>query len=148
MKTGWISLILRLTAKLCLLLILISQILVFSSCFTSKNLAKGPVTEEIIPKLKTGKIYYINTKSELRVQLRITGIDSLKIYGNARFMSQRNRKINEYAYEESINTFLKNTDKISVSKFDPILTTLAVSVVVLFLIWVISGSGSGGSFVL
>ncbi|MEQ1585182.1 MAG: hypothetical protein ABL895_04845 [Cyclobacteriaceae bacterium] len=110
-----------------------------SSCYTYKNLAKTnePVTQEMISNMKPYKTYEAELKSGQRLILTISSVDSTKIYGTYNYIDQ-GRLTKKQPYEDTRIRFAENTSKLSVHKFNPLLTLAVFAIPIAASVYAVS----------
>jgi hypothetical protein len=96
-------------------------------CSTYKNISRRTELSEatIRAKLIPGKKYSIILNSGMELKVRVTHVDSLKVYGTQVFMAQQRTEI---PFSESYSNLHQNASRIAVKKFNPLLTAVAVIV--------------------
>jgi hypothetical protein len=94
------------------------------ACYVPKNLSKGkPLSDDVTPKIQSGKKYEIYQKSGGRILLTVMKCDSLMVYGKAAYFSKAGDRIKSPAhYESTFEALIEGSDKIYLRKFNPYLT--------------------------
>ena len=118
------------------LLIQTGLVLFLYSCSTFQPITKKnkPITNDIQSKIIPGKRYMFSLRSGQDLIVRVEKFDSVNIYGTALGKT-------EYAYNDTFQSLIVHSTKISVKKFSPG-ATVAVVVIPIALIGLGAAVGS------
>lgn len=102
---------------------LLTLILCFTACSSYKDITRGTeLTEDILrAQLLPGKKYTINLNAGPEIMVRITHVDSKKVYGKQTFNTSKHKNT-ETPFSDSYSNLHRNANRIAVEKFNPILT--------------------------
>jgi hypothetical protein len=113
-------------AMILVMLALLSLLL--SSCATYHSITKtAPITRELLLRLESGKNYAFELKTGQKIKIHIQTISDDRITGFS-FRSGDMIPTRDQYYSDTFENVEKYVDKISLRKFNPYLTTLAVVV--------------------
>ena len=125
----------QLNIKNLVMLVLLTQLL--SSCYSSRRINKEdePITGSFLSQIEPGKRYEFKLKTGQTQTIYVTSVDDQTITG---YLVKRTKgKVIKSNYSASFSSIKENVSKISVQKFNPILTTATIVVpVTLFVIFV------------
>lgn len=106
---------------------IIFVVLLFPSCvsYQAVNKRDKTVTKEMIANLKAGKRYEFELKTGNTLTITIEKLDAEQLIGFHHTHDSLGRMVTN-PFSDSFENLEKNTAKISVSKFNPFLTSMAL----------------------